>query len=317
MAEEVNDINTAGEAGAEAPMGFGAHIRAAREAAGISLGDMAVRSRLSVQQLRALEEEDVGALPEPVYVRAFIRGVAGILNLDAKPLQDDYSARFGRGIGSNTANVGQVPDRDPREECVIESNASHRGLKISFFLVFLLILAAGAWALYTDQFGGTNQSEAVKIENGVSEPEAAPAEAPAAATESTKAEEPTTVPAAPVAPAPEPVTIPAAPVTNTTTPAAPTLAAQPTAESTAPAFPESTHAVVLEVSAPCWTQITTPEGKRLVARELRAGDRVELTVPKDSRFRIGNAGAMRITVDGETYDFAHTVRSGVGSFVLQ
>lgn len=317
MAEEVNDINTAGEAGAEAPMGFGARIRAAREAAGISLGDMAVRSRLSVQQLRALEEEDVGALPEPVYVRAFIRGVAGILNLDAKPLQDDYSARFGRGI-SNTANVGQVPDRDPREECVIESNASHRGLKISFFLVFLLILAAGAWALYTDQFGGTNQSEAVKIENGVSEPETAPAEAPAAAMESTKAEEPTTVPAAPVAPstpASEPVTVPAAPTTNTTASAAqPT---QPVAETATPALPEGTHAVVLEVSAPCWTQITTPEGKRLVARELRAGDRVELTVPKDSRFRIGNAGAMRITVDGETYDFAHTVRSGVGSFVLQ
>ena len=174
MAEEVKDMNTAGKSGAEAPMGFGARIRAAREAAGISLGDMAVRSRLSVQQLRALEDEDMGALPEPVYVRAFIRGVAGILELDAQALQDDYSARFGRGMGVNTSSVGQVPEHDPREELVIESNSRHRGLKISFFVVFLLLLAAGGWALYTDQFGSNDQSEAVKIENGVSEPAAVP-----------------------------------------------------------------------------------------------------------------------------------------------
>ena len=67
---------------AAAPQGFGAMLRAAREAQGISLGDMAVRSRLSVAQVRALEEEDVAALPEPVYVRAFIRGCAHSLGLD-------------------------------------------------------------------------------------------------------------------------------------------------------------------------------------------------------------------------------------------
>lgn len=311
MAEEVKDMNTAGKSGAEAPMGFGARIRAAREAAGISLGDMAVRSRLSVQQLRALEDEDMGALPEPVYVRAFIRGVAGILELDAQALQDDYSARFGRGMGVNTSSVGQVPEHDPREELVIESNSRHRGLKISFFVVFLLLLAAGGWALYTDQFGSNDQSEAVKIENGVSEPAAVP---PAPAAQPAQPAEPVEeIPVTP-APAPEPVTVPAAPAA----PAVPTtpVAEAPAAAQTTP-IPEGAHEVVLEVSAPCWTQITTPEGRRLVARELRAGDRVALVVPKESRFRIGNAPAMSITVDGAAYDYAHTVRAGVASFVLQ
>ena len=63
--------------------GFGEELRAAREAQGISLGDMAVRSRLSVAQLRALENEEVEKLPEPVYVRAFIRGCAQSLGLGA------------------------------------------------------------------------------------------------------------------------------------------------------------------------------------------------------------------------------------------
>ena len=84
---------------AAAPQGFGAMLRAAREAQGISLGDMAVRSRLSVAQVRALEEEDVSALPEPVYVRAFIRGCAHSLGLDPQALAEDYMNRPVRRCG--------------------------------------------------------------------------------------------------------------------------------------------------------------------------------------------------------------------------
>ena len=64
------------EEASAAPKGFGAVLRAAREAEGISVGDMAVQCRLAVTQIRALEEERLENLPEPVYVRAFIRGYA-------------------------------------------------------------------------------------------------------------------------------------------------------------------------------------------------------------------------------------------------
>ena len=117
-----------GEAPAAAPQGFGAMLRAAREAQGISLGDMAVRSRLSVAQVRALEEEDVAALPEPVYVRAFIRGCAHSLGLDPQALSEDYMNRYGRRGGA--AEHGQIPLTDPSREEVINSTPRHRGLKI-------------------------------------------------------------------------------------------------------------------------------------------------------------------------------------------
>ena len=84
------------EEASAAPKGFGAVLRAAREAEGISVGDMAVQCRLAVTQIRALEEERLENLPEPVYVRAFIRGYAHALKIDPAPLVDDYMMRCGR-----------------------------------------------------------------------------------------------------------------------------------------------------------------------------------------------------------------------------
>ena len=69
MAQETSDMNEPVLHPAPAE-GFGAALKRAREAQGISIGDMAARSRLSVQQVRALESERTAELPEPVYVRA-------------------------------------------------------------------------------------------------------------------------------------------------------------------------------------------------------------------------------------------------------
>ena len=95
-----------------APKGFGAVLRAAREAEGISVGDMAVQCRLAVTQIRALEEEHLENLPEPVYVRAFIRGYAHALKIDPAPLVDDYMMRCGRRGAA--VEVGQLPNRSEK-----------------------------------------------------------------------------------------------------------------------------------------------------------------------------------------------------------
>ena len=63
---------------------------------------MAVQCRLAVTQIRALEEERLENLPEPVYVRAFIRGYAHALKIDPAPLVERLhdalrAPRRGRG----------------------------------------------------------------------------------------------------------------------------------------------------------------------------------------------------------------------------
>ena len=190
------------EEASAAPKGFGAVLRAAREAEGISVGDMAVQCRLAVTQIRALEEERLENLPEPVYVRAFIRGYAHALKIDPAPLVDDYMMRCGRRGAA--VEVGQLPNRSPSREAVFHEPPKNRTLKAVLFVVLAALVGGGIWAVYTDQFASLHtSSEAQKVESGANEaketktPAAEPAESAAAPSDAA----PETQPAQPSAPA--------------------------------------------------------------------------------------------------------------------
>ena len=96
--------------------GFGAMLREARESLGISIGDVSSRTRLSVDQIRAIEEENLERLPEPVYVRAFLRAYAKAIDIDYEPLVNDYVTRCGGGGVREAADSAKdtVRGRVPR-----------------------------------------------------------------------------------------------------------------------------------------------------------------------------------------------------------
>ena len=322
--------------------GFGEELRAAREAQGISLGDMAVRSRLSVAQLRALENEEVEKLPEPVYVRAFIRGCAQSLGLDGQALVNDYVARYSRG--GNQPARGQVPDADPNDEYVIDGAPRHRTLKVALFVVLLAAVGAGIWTVYSDQLGLANgENEAQKIELGVSEGEkpaaaveeksaaqpaaaerteqpsaasAQPAEAPAAADRAAQPAQSSAAGGAAqnAAPQPEAAKPAAAGAATQTVAPAPAPAAQKPVQ---PAPAENIHRVEFEISSPVWIQVISPEGRNLVAREMHPGDRFSTDIPAGSRFTIGNADAAKIVIDGKPFSLEGTIRNGISRFSIE
>jgi len=62
--------------------GAGARLRAAREAQGLAAVDVARQLRLSPHQIEALETDDHGKLPGPVFVRGFLRNYARLVKLD-------------------------------------------------------------------------------------------------------------------------------------------------------------------------------------------------------------------------------------------
>ena len=300
--------------------GFGASLREAREAQGISLGDMAAHSRLSVPQLQALEAEEVDKLPEPVYVRAFIRGVASTLKLDAEPLVADYCRRFGAG------NSGVVPERSPETEPVISAKRSNLPLTAGVIVLLLAAVAAGGWSYWSPETAAPENAPAVQSaaapEGAKSQPTAAAGEAAPAPVETKPAEVPAEAPAAaagntPAAAAPAEN---AAPAQQKEPTAAPAQTASQPAESVQPAPAAVTPTVrraVLETSAPCWVHIVPPGGKALLAREMKAGDRVELEMPIGSRITIGNRDAMLMTLDGATFDLSQYARAGIARFTLK
>lgn len=155
MAQETSDMNEPVLHPAPAE-GFGAALKRAREAQGISIGDMAARSRLSVQQVRALESERTAELPEPVYVRAFIRGVASVLGLEPDPLVADYTARYG------AASVGVLPDHDPAKETVVRASGRRTGLKAAVVAIAAVLVCAAGWYAWSSMSDGAETQPAAE-----------------------------------------------------------------------------------------------------------------------------------------------------------
>ena len=296
------------EEASAAPKGFGAVLRAAREAEGISVGDMAVQCRLAVTQIRALEEERLENLPEPVYVRAFIRGYAHALKIDPAPLVDDYMMRCGRRGAA--VEVGQLPNRSPSREAVFHEPPKNRTLKAVLFVVLAAFVGGGIWAVYTDQFASLHtSSEAQKVESGANEaketktPAAEPAESAAAPSDAA----PETQPTPSAAPAPAAQTASAAPAQP-----APAASAQP------PAAAPVLHKVEFRLGAGAsWVQVIAPNGRNVVASEMRPQSVQAYEIPKGSRFTIGNAGVVSLTIDGEVYPLDGVVRNGIARFTIE
>ena len=78
---------------------LGQRLQAAREARGVEARDLADKLHIGREQLEALEAADLAKLPEPVFVMAQLRRLAGALDLDLEPqlLALRQSAWMGQG----------------------------------------------------------------------------------------------------------------------------------------------------------------------------------------------------------------------------
>ncbi len=77
----------------------GRKLRAAREAAGLSLADVAQSLKFTPRQIELLEADDYAALPGMTVVRGFIRSYAKLLKMDA----DASVAHARRGLAECAA----------------------------------------------------------------------------------------------------------------------------------------------------------------------------------------------------------------------
>ncbi len=72
----------------------GAILKAVREARGVELRDVVARTRISLQYLQAIEEEDYAVLPPLVYTRGFVAEVARTLKLDVEQVTRTWLRRY-------------------------------------------------------------------------------------------------------------------------------------------------------------------------------------------------------------------------------
>lgn len=322
MAQETSDMNEPVLHPAPAE-GFGAALKRAREAQGISIGDMAARSRLSVQQVRALESERTAELPEPVYVRAFIRGVASVLGLEPDPLVADYTARYG------AASVGVLPDHDPAKETVVRASGRRTGLKAAVVAIAAVLVCAAGWYAWSSMSDGAETQPAAEtpVVDAPESVEAAPAPEQAAADqtaqEKTAAEQAAAEKtaaekaAAEKAAAEKAAAEKAAAEKAAAEKAAAEKAAAEKARAQSQAAATGERRVTLSTSGACWVQILLPNGRSFFAKEMAEGGSETLNVPVGARVTVGNASVMTLTVDGRPYELTKSTRNGICRFVVK
>ena len=72
----------------------GALLRAVRESQGISLQQISERTKVGINYLRCIEDDEFGELPAAVYVRGFVTEFAKCLMLDPEQVSQSYLRRY-------------------------------------------------------------------------------------------------------------------------------------------------------------------------------------------------------------------------------
>lgn len=243
--------------------GLGATLRAARTASNVSLADLERRTKIRAAHLSALEEERLDLLPPLPFVRGFIRTYAQALGLDPEPLV----ARLPDVVEAQTAPSGEAwrPVQATIEPAQPGSRLRRRASTAGIVALVVGIALVLFFAQQLRELGRPVQPVPPR---------------PAASL-------PTSQPT-PQAAAPSP------------TPAAPAL--QPPALPQAPGpTPAAAEGVTVEVSASgrSWLQVTANEKPPLFEGFIMAGESRRWRSSSAVTIRVGNAGAVVVTVNGK------------------
>jgi cytoskeleton protein RodZ len=281
--------------------GPGARLKAAREAAGLSLDQVAQQLKLAPRQVKALEDEDFAQLPGRTFARGFVRNYARLLNLDGDallallPVAGTTPALAVPTLQSTGTMIAELPIA-----AVARSSLSRWLIPI---LLVACIIGAAAYEWYRGTLavpGETARTEATAPESGPS----SPAPAAAAGTSST----PLPNPVAAQAPAPEPAPAEAGPGV-----AAPAVPESADADKNSAAVPAP---LILTYRGPSWTEIRDRSGQVLISRLVAAGSeqRIGGTPPFD--VVIGNAQEVVLVYRGKPVDLTRHTRQNVARLRL-
>ena len=289
------------ESNADAGPSPGVQLRVLREAAQLTVDDVAHHLKLARRQVVAIENDDHGALPGPTFVRGFIRNYARLLRVDAQPL-----------LEAGHLAVAPAEPVPPISRTVSElplDNGSKTSWTRWLIPVGLLLVLIGGIAVYemSDVSVPVRKARKESTEPVIAPP-ALPstAESGVAAAGSAQPAAPATAaqgPAATPAPAAPPPEIPGAanPATSPTTPG-PGRVATGAVASGQPATTAGQARLDFEFSGPSWVEVRDSQGELLLSRTLSANSTQTLAGTPPLSLRIGNVSAVSLKFNGAPID---------------
>ncbi|TMH37037.1 MAG: helix-turn-helix domain-containing protein [Betaproteobacteria bacterium] len=277
-------------------MRAGDRLKAAREAAGLSLDQVAQQLKLAPRQVKALEDESFDQLPGRTFSRGFVRNYARLLNLEADELlaqlPETVQAPLQASSLRSTATImAELPTVQPARAGVAR------------WLIPLVLIACIVGAVGYEWYRGgfVSLREPQRVATG----------------------EPRKVAAVAVSTLPNPLANSGAALTPAQ-PAAPdtTQANAANVVASGRESPESATAtpgdapLVVTYAGPSWTEIRDRDGQLLVSRLVTADsvESVRGTAPFD--LTLGNAHMVRVVYLGKAIDLAPYTRHSVARLIL-
>lgn len=301
-------------------------VREAREAAGVSLDDMATTLKVPVRKLEALEGDRFDQLPDVMFVRALASSVCRALQVDARPilarLPKNERAPFEiTGSTLNTPFKGTSSRSRP-------SAGSALAFLFSPAVLVVLALLAGAAVLllspklpWIDRFLANRNAAAVSANGAASGPVLPPGGVPddVADTGSRPNSPSSLVTTGPLTPAPSPAVPDAPAVTAAVPPPAPELPklAPTLTAASAIAAGEASDLVRFEVRAASWIEVADAAGKQPLRRLLSAGESTSVSGKPPLRVIVGRADAVTVTVRGQPLNIEALARDNVARFEVK
>ena len=92
---------------------FGKTLRTAREAKGLTPGQIAERTHMMIQVVEGLENENFSRIVAPIYGRGFVKLYCEAVGLEPKPLVDAFMELYSSGHGTSAAKSTPAPAAPP------------------------------------------------------------------------------------------------------------------------------------------------------------------------------------------------------------
>jgi cytoskeleton protein RodZ len=270
--------------------GLGAELRAARQAQGWELPQLAASLRIRQSYLEAIEAGRIAELPGATYALGFVRTYAAALGLSG----EDVAKRF---RAETTMVPGQTALRFP-------APVPQRGVPAGALMLLGVLILAGAyggWYWFTE-----HRTTPVEVVPPIPDRMVAETQKPQPSPQVASLLPATSPPASTQIPAHQPPPILTPPGTAQTQ-APPAQTASPQAHVEPPLAPPApppppvpaTAGITIRATADAWLTVKQPGGPPLLNKLMHAGE--SWAVPPDKTgltLTTGNAGGTQIDVDG-------------------
>lgn len=281
----------------------GRRLAKARESLGLSVADIARQIKLSVQQVEALEADDLARLPKsPVIVKGFLRNYAKLVRLDPDQLLGTVQGVPGAGA--------EVRRGNRRREVVSFERPSRPWLKalLGVLLIVAILLGVYEYQMDPDFFG---EPEAPMADRPTAAARSRPAQAPAGQPSQTPQEPSTPQGATAIAEAPGTAAVLSS-VAGPATPASAAVGTLPTA-----AAASGPGVVRFRLERDAWIEVKDRDGVRVMNQLCKAGTEKSVQAIPPLQLVVGAASGVKVEWNDQPVNIVPYTKVDVARFTLE